>query len=289
MPPRFSWPLVGPKSCTNPEETVKESSLPPKRCRLGRFYEFGPFRLDPDEHVLYREGRLVTLAPKDVDTLVVLLQNPGRVVAKSELLEKVWPGTFVEEGNLARHVSNVRQALGDGAAGAPYIETTPKRGYRFVAAVREVGDLAPAEAAGRERASRWVRPSKSTWVGAALLALALLAAYTRLPKRGHEAAVDPARVMLAILPFANLSGDPELAYLADGLTEELIAQLGRLDPASLGVIARTSAMRYRGAENGVAQIGRELEVDYIVEGRSEERRVGKECTMTCRSRWSPYH
>ncbi|HKE03605.1 MAG TPA: winged helix-turn-helix domain-containing protein [Blastocatellia bacterium] len=101
-----------------------------------QLYEFGPFRLDTDERLLMRDGRVAPLPPKVFDTLVVLVENSGRVVSKDELMESLWPDTFVEESNLTQNISQLRRALGDGAAEAQYIETIPKRGYRFVANVQ---------------------------------------------------------------------------------------------------------------------------------------------------------
>lgn len=99
-------------------------------------YEFGPFRLDVDERLLMRDGRMTPLPPKVFDTLLVLVENSGRVVSKDELMQSLWPDTFVEESNLTQNISQLRRALGDGAAGPQYIETIPKRGYRFVANVQ---------------------------------------------------------------------------------------------------------------------------------------------------------
>src|SRR5262245_45304526 len=113
--------------------------------RASRLYEFDRFRLDPREGVLTSEGRRLRLEPKDLEILLVLVENHGHTVGKEELFERVWPGTFVEDGNLARHISVLRQALGQGQTGTQYIETIPKRGYRFIAPVRQV-DLSPPEA-----------------------------------------------------------------------------------------------------------------------------------------------
>lgn len=101
-----------------------------------QFYEFGPFRLDADERLLMRDGRVTPLPPKVIDTLLVLVENSGRVVSKDELMQSLWPDTFVEESNLTQNISQLRRALSEGAAGAQYIETIPKRGYRFVAVVQ---------------------------------------------------------------------------------------------------------------------------------------------------------
>jgi Tol biopolymer transport system component/DNA-binding winged helix-turn-helix (wHTH) protein len=103
-----------------------------------QLYEFGPFRLDVDERLLMRDGRITPLPPKVFDTLLVLVENCGRVVSKDELMQSLWPDTFVEESNLTQNISQLRRAMGDGAAGAQYIETIPKRGYRFVAGVQSL-------------------------------------------------------------------------------------------------------------------------------------------------------
>jgi DNA-binding winged helix-turn-helix (wHTH) protein len=106
--------------------------------REKRSYEFGPFRLDPAERRLTREGTGVALAPKAFDLLLVLVRHGGHLLGKEELLREVWPDQFVEEGNLFLNVSTLRKALGDGQAAHRYIGTVPKKGYRFVVCVREV-------------------------------------------------------------------------------------------------------------------------------------------------------
>ena len=105
----------------------------------GHFYEFGPFRLDPAERRLLREDAPVTLTPKVFDLLLLLVRNGGRALGKEEFMREIWPDSFVEEGNLNRQISTLRKALGDGLEGNRFIETIPKRGYRFVAGVRETG------------------------------------------------------------------------------------------------------------------------------------------------------
>src|SRR5262247_15268 len=106
--------------------------------QTNQLYEFGPFRLDVDERLLMRDGRITPLPPKVFDTLLVLVENSGRVVSKDELMHSLWPDTFVEESNLTQNISQLRRALGDGAADAQYIETIPKRGYLFVAGVQSL-------------------------------------------------------------------------------------------------------------------------------------------------------
>src|SRR5579864_6390192 len=99
-------------------------------------YDFGPFRLDAGQRVLLRHGELIPLAPKAFDTLLELVENDGQVLDKEQLLKRIWPDTFVEEGSLAQNISILRKILGEGTDGQQYIQTIPKRGYRFVAAVK---------------------------------------------------------------------------------------------------------------------------------------------------------
>src|SRR5437764_7305951 len=105
-----------------------------------RLYEFGPYRVDTADRLLLKGGQVVPLPPKVFDILLAFVERSGRVLDKDELMQEVWPDTFVEEGNLARNVSTLRRALGDGEDGHPYIETIPRRGYRFVAKVKELSD-----------------------------------------------------------------------------------------------------------------------------------------------------
>jgi TolB-like protein/DNA-binding winged helix-turn-helix (wHTH) protein/tetratricopeptide (TPR) repeat protein len=235
---------------------------------------------------LLRDGQPVTLPPKDFETLLVLVDRAGHIVDKEELLEKVWPGVFVEEGNLARHIFNLRQVLGDTADGRNYIETIPKRGYRFVSAVREVAetatpDLGAWQTSGQTQTAVPVLPGKKRrlrlWPLAVLVGLAVTAIpvsrYFWQPRNPSQQ-----KVMLAVLPFKNLSGDAHEDYFADSLTEEMIAQLGQLQPTKLGVIARTSIAHYKDTKETAAQIGRELGVGYLLEG--SVRRGGERVRIT---------
>ena len=212
-----------------------------------------------------RNGEVVSLPPKDLEMLLVLVEKQGRVVKKADLMQRLWPDTFVEEANLTRHVANLRQALAENGASATYIETVPKRGYRFVAPVQVVcGGSGVVPGSPPLVASRTAK-QKLIWVFAAVITVAVagwLARQILLP----SPAVRAGKVMLAVLPFENLSGNPEQEYFADGLTEEMITQLAVLEPAQIGVIARASSMKYKQAHKGVAEIGRELGVDYILEG-----------------------
>ena len=249
-------------------------------------YEFGCYRLDHVERVLLRDGQPITIPPKDLETLLVLVERAGHIVEKEELLEKVWPGVFVEEGNLARRIFNLRQVLGDSEDGRKYIETIPKRGYRFVAAVREDGEPAAAHPAAPQTSESAptavpvpLGQKRSLWVWPLTLLVAL-AVTTFLVSRHFWPPRNPSqqRAMLAVLPFVNLGGDAHEDYFADGLTEEMIAQLGQLQPAQLGVIARTSTVRYKDTKETATQIARELGVGYLLEG--SVRRGGDRVRVT---------
>lgn len=245
-------------------------------------YRFDPYLLDADERVLLRDGQLVTLPPKDLETLLVLVERAGHIVEKEELLDRVWPGVFIEEGNLARRIFNLRQVLGDSPNGRPYIETIPKRGYRFVATVHgdpEPSALVAAEMPQQEQTRASLEHSKGFWLRYVALAGALALAALLLSRSFWQPRTSSThKIMLVVLPFENLSGDAPNDYFADGLTEEMIAQLGELQPSSLGVIARTSAMHYKHSREGIAQIGHELGVNYVLEG--SVRQAGQRVRIT---------
>ncbi len=224
-------------------------------------YEFGPYRLDPAERRVLREGKSLPLPPKVFETLLVLVENAGHALEKDELLRRIWGDTFVEEVTLAKNISLIRKALGEGEDEQRYIETVSKYGYRFVAPVKRL-DLETGELAAGES-------GRKVWLGAALLAvtaLGLTIAWWVRGSRGERAVVPGGKVTIAVLPFQNLSPDPQQEYFSDGLTEEMIQQLSQLNPERLSVIARTSAMHYRKTSKSVEQIGRELGADYILEG-----------------------
>ncbi len=246
------------------------------------FYEFGPYRLDASERLLYVSGRLVPLPPKLVSTLLVLIENRGHMVEKDELLKAVWAETFVEEGSLSRNIYILRKTLSDGHDGREYIETIPKRGYRFVAPVREIVETSRAAAVTAGAASpaspraspveadtrpllpgAWRR--RLMWIAPLATLTLSLAAYFAWHHFSLRPTLAARRVMLAVLPVQNLTGDPEREYISDGLTEEMIVQLGSFNPQRLGVIARTSSMAYKKTDKTVEKIGRELGVDYVLE------------------------
>jgi TolB-like protein/DNA-binding winged helix-turn-helix (wHTH) protein/Tfp pilus assembly protein PilF len=245
-----------------------------------RFFEFGRFRVDSVERVLLADGRPVSLTPKAFETLLDLLEHSGHILEKDELLEHVWPGTFVEEGTLVQNVSTLRKVLGEAPDGSAYIETIPRRGYRFAGAVHETdfepgseGNFPPVPIATARRVgtSGWI-------VGLSIATVSLVILFFTRENIWPRPDPAPKKIMLAVLPFENLSGDSQQEYFSSGLTEEMITQLGDLEPNRLGVIARTSAMQYKGGKKDTRQIGRELGVDYILEG--SVRREGDRVRIT---------
>jgi TolB-like protein/DNA-binding winged helix-turn-helix (wHTH) protein/Flp pilus assembly protein TadD len=233
-----------------------------------RFYRFGPFRLNPETRVLLRAGDVVPLPPKAVETLLVLLRDAGQPVEKETLIRAVWPDAIVEENNLAHHISVLRKTLGNGDDGKSYIETIPKRGYRFVGEVKEaVEENGPSErtppalvdvpAPARSRLSRR-RLVAVTVLGVAVGALLFV---WRLSRPGRS---TPMFESLAVLPFQNLTGDPGQEYVSDGLTESLVGEIAKID--LIRVISRTSVMRYKNVRKPLPQISQELNAGAIIEG-----------------------
>jgi TolB-like protein/DNA-binding winged helix-turn-helix (wHTH) protein/Tfp pilus assembly protein PilF len=236
-----------------------------------RFYSFGEFRVDAAKRLLLCGERRITVPPKVFDTLLVLLENSGRVVEKDELMRLVWAETVVEENNLSQAISALRRALGEDPAAHRYIVTVPGRGYRFVAAVKEPAgkhsELRTEEsnASASSGRSPWRRRLVVPALALALVLAAVSATYLALTRhpRLTDTGITGIR-SLAVLPLDNLSHDPAEDYFVDGMTDELITELGQI--ATLRVISRTSAMQYRGTNKSLPQIARELNVEAVVEG-----------------------
>jgi len=190
---------------------------------------FGEYGLDLDRRELWRGGALVPTGPQVFDLLAHLVQNRARVVSKDDLLEAVWSGRIVSESTLTSHINAARKAVGDSGEEQKLIRTVARKGFRFVGAVTEA-----APSVGRGDAEP-----------AGALAL-------------------PDKPSIAVLPFQNLSGDPEQEYFADGVVEDIITALSRMH--WLFVIARNSSFTYKGRAVDVKQVGRELGVRYVVEG-----------------------
>jgi TolB-like protein/DNA-binding winged helix-turn-helix (wHTH) protein/tetratricopeptide (TPR) repeat protein len=245
----------------------------------------GLFEIDLRSGEVHKTGRRVPLQEQPFRVLAMLLERPGEVVTREELQSRLWPAhTYVgfDEG-LNTAIRKLRVAFDDSADNPRFIETLPRRGYRFVApvhdAVAPVSSLPPSipvTDVATPRPGPGHRKLRVAAVTVAVLLLVARVAYLRHSK--SSTATTPKRVMLAVLPFQNMSNDPQQEYFSDGLTEETITDLGQLSPEHLGVIARTSAMAYKHSNKTISQIGRELGVDYILEGSI--RREGGEARVS---------
>ncbi len=238
-------------------------------------YEFGPFSMDPSEGLLLRDDQPIPLAPKAFEALLLLVESSGHLIEKEVLMQKLWPDSFVEEANVSKYIFTLRQALSDGEEGQKYIETVPKRGYRFVAPVQKLAaesvEQAPAEMPSREGEEAKTVTSTTRWrialVAAVLAATAVvLLVWLDLGEWRARLFGGPARPVrtIAVLPLLNLSGDTAQDYLADGMTEALTTDLARME--SLQVISRTSAIQYKATKKSLPVIARELNADAVVEG-----------------------
>ncbi len=219
---------------------------------------FSGFELDLASGELRRDGALLKLQPQPAKVLAMLVSHAGEVITRNQLAEQVWGSqTFVDfEQGLNFAIRQIRTVLGDDADQPRFLETLPRRGYRFIAPVEEVAATAATPPTSQ----------RSSGVRAAALGVAtvLLLAATYLGWRHFKSPPPRQPVVLAVLPFDDLSGDPQ-EYLVEGLTEEMISQVTRVSPEYLRVIARTSAMQYEHTKKGARQIGQELGADYILE------------------------
>lgn len=252
-------------------------------------YRFGAFTLDLAAWQLRRGTRIVKLERRPMDLLVLLVERRGRLISRAEIADRLWGAdVFVDvETGVNTAVRKVRVALGDSSDVPTFVETVPGKGYRFIAEVTDerATDAAPAVAQARGQPPDTVptggaehlsnRPRVKWWWGGGV---AVLVAALALGAPGiwwrHDAP-DTTSLTLAVLPFDNIGTDPDRDYLAAGLTEETIHSLAQIDPTRVRVIGRTSARAYQGTSKTLAEIGRELGVDYLVEGsvRAEHDRV----------------
>jgi TolB-like protein/Flp pilus assembly protein TadD len=198
--------------------------------------------LDPVKRLLLRDRQSVSIAPKVFETLLVLVQRSKRVVGKAELMRLIWLDTFVEESNLSQNIFVLRKILGNTPEGRPYIETVPRRGYRFTASVR---GLPGENAEGEVTLSSLTRAD----VGATQV-IALR---------------EDVTLALAVMPMINASGNPEIEYISDGITESIINNLSQI--SCLRVIARSAVFSYKGREIVIQEVRRNLGVHAIVMGR----------------------
>jgi DNA-binding winged helix-turn-helix (wHTH) protein len=203
-------------------------------------YKFGPFLFDTRDHSLLRDSESLPLTLKSFKTLLVLVENSGHVVERSELVEQVWPNTFVEEANLTQQVFTLRRLLGPDHNGRQYIETVPKVGYRFTATVRKASDEAHFRTLKKQTQARLV--AKDTVAG-----------------------VDSMIDSIAVLPLANVNNEPDTEYLCDGIAETIINNLSQLP--QLRVMAVSTVFRCKGVDVDPQKIGRELNVRAVVTGK----------------------
>ncbi len=253
--------------------------------RPAQSLSFGAFEVNLRTGELRKQGRKIRLQEQPFQILASLLERPGELVTREELRQRLWPGdTFVDfEHSLNTAVKKLRQALGDDTDKPHFIETLPRRGYRFIAPVDTLGRseaepaLAPPEHGHPQRApvleteepqakktglrySVVIAGLGMTAVLGTAIALNVGGLRERVLRRGAVGHIHS----LAVLPLENLSGDPAQEYFADGMTDELTTDLAQI--SALRVISRTSAMRYKGTKKPLPQIGRELNVDAVVEG-----------------------
>ncbi|HEV2861522.1 MAG TPA: tetratricopeptide repeat protein [Pyrinomonadaceae bacterium] len=236
--------------------------------KSGRLFAFGPYRLDEAERLLYRGDDLVALTPKVFDTLLLLVEQGGHVVGKDELMRRLWPESFVEESSLSQNISLLRKALA--GEGEQYIQTVPKRGYRFVAEVSEVpaaadepgaGEVEPE--AGLGAGERRHRPGAVfALVGCVTLSAAALLHFYQTRWGAHAGPAPPRSV--AVLPFKTVGVDEDERLLGLGMADALIIRLGAQQRTT--VLPLSSVFRYTADEKDALAAGRELGVDAVLEG-----------------------
>jgi len=223
-------------------------------------YLFSEFRFDSSANVLYRGSERVDLTPKAAELLAVLLASKGSVVTKEELMKQVWPDSFVEEANLSHHIFKLRQALGEEKK---FIETVPKRGYRFVGTL-EVDSSSEPPINQQHNRSKWVAVGAAGAITAVLL-LGAFVYFRQVPVPAPNTVAAENRKSLAITPFVNESGDANIDYLSDGLTEALIGRLSQI--STIRVRPRAAVYRYKGTDKSAEIIGSELNVESVLTGR----------------------
>src|SRR5271165_5725779 len=246
--------------------------------------KFGEFELDAAAFELRRQGRPIKLERMPMELLLLLVSRKGDLVSRAEIIDKLWGKDVFIDTNTAINVavSKVCQALRDDPDNPRFLQTVSGKGYRFIGTPEQPPPVSPAETAPvlpspsvpvltpppelTESVELPQRP-KRRWlllaIAGGLIAIAAVLSWPRFHQTPPSA---NKKTMLVVLPFENLSGDPGQEYIADGMTEEMITQLGSLEPQRLGVIARTSSMQYKAAHRNAAQIASELGVGYLLEG-----------------------
>ena len=252
------------------------ASVPSNPVHATPVQRFGEFEVDPRSRELRRKGKRIRMQDQPLEVLLLLLDRKGEVVTREELKQRLWSAdTFVDsDDGLNGAIRKLREALGDSAEKPLYIETIPRRGYRLIGTMEdesaqpEIGGTGHAaleqpggvqhEANGTRRHWLWVGIVVSTVVIASISGWMLSRAHRAAP--GSNAPITS----LAVLPFANLSGDPSQDYFADAMMEELTSDLGKI--SALRIISRTSAMHYKKTQKTAPEIAQELNVDGVIEG-----------------------
>ncbi len=259
--------------------------MTPEPVRISEAIRFAEdFELDAESYTLRRGGRVLKLERIPMEILLFLVEQRGQLVSRQQIAERIWgQKVFLDTDNsINGAIRKIRSVLKDDAEEPRFIQTVTGKGYRFVASVdfREQPTTEPAAAKihARDLADQPARPRWMLVMGIAIgLAVVLAVAldlYLKRPKLPTRGTAPAGRVMLAVLPFENLTGDAGQDYFSDGFTEEMITQLGRTDPAKMGVIARTSVMVYKRNPRPLDEIGRKLGVQYVIEG-SVRRDAGR--------------
>src|SRR5215470_16972288 len=237
---------------------------------------FATFEMDLRAGELRKGGLKLKLSGQPFHVLAILLERPGQVVTLEELQKRLWPDTFVDvDHNLNTAINKIREALGDSAENPRFLETLARRGYRFIGAVNGAEQARVAEAKPTRRLRSLIFP-----VAFGLLAVIGVTAHPQVWQAVESVllglnvhgwrdrlfvhAAKPRIQSLAVLPLANLSGDPEQEYFADGMTEEVITKLGEVSAPR--VISRQSIMQYKASKKSLQEIARELSVDAVLEG-----------------------
>ena len=239
---------------------MKDSSSSPPTLR------FGVFELNPRSGELRKQGIKIRLQGQPVEILAMLLERPGEPITRDELQKKLWPAdTFVDfDQGLNNAMKRLRAALDDDADSPHFIETLPRHGYRFIGAVNGAERTSAVTAKPTRRLRSLIFPAAFGLLAVIGITVVLLGLNVQGWRGRLLGRAKPNIQALAVLPLANLSGDPEQEYFADGLTEELVTELGKV--AALRVISHTSVNRFKGTKKPLQEIARELQVDAIVEG-----------------------
>jgi serine/threonine-protein kinase len=236
-------------------------------------FAFGRFELDPVRRTLLHDGRPVAVTARVFDVLLYFVRNPDRLLERDELEQTIWPGRQVEEGNLQKAVAGVRKALQQHDPAGLYVVTVPGRGFRFAQAVGFVPEAADTLAPDRQQAATATEGPPRPWHrGQALAAFGLVvcvaglagALWHGLPRRQATAPFAPPPHSIAVLAFANMTGDASTTYFSDGLADELINTLSRVE--ALRVAARTSAFTFKDSKAAIGDIARQLNVGTVLEG-----------------------